>query len=94
MGRIFFFLLLALAVYVGYRWWRAQRQAATQRAMDQTGAVERMVRCEVCGLNLPQSEALREEGSQAGSKVAGRTEARGAVDRWYCGEAHRRQRRS
>lgn len=94
MGRIFFFLLLALAVYVGYRWWLAQRQAAARRAMDDAGTVERMVRCEVCGLNLPQSEALREEGSQAGSKVAGRTVAGAAVDRWYCGEAHRRQRRS
>jgi hypothetical protein len=84
MGRILFFFLLALAVYVGYRWWLGQRKAAARRAMDQTGAVERMVRCEVCGLNLPQSEALREEDA----------EATGAVVRWYCGEAHRRQRRS
>lgn len=84
MGRIVFFLLLALAVYVGYRWWRAQRQAAARRAVDPTDAVERMVRCEVCGLNLPQSEALREDDAAAA----------GAVVRWYCGEAHRRQRRS
>jgi len=94
MGRILFFLLLALAVYVGYRWWLAQRQAAARRAMDDAGTVEHMVRCEVCGLNLPQSEALCEEDAQAGGKEAGGKEAGGAALRWYCGEAHRRRHRS
>jgi hypothetical protein len=38
-----------------------------------------MVRCESCGLNLPQSEAL--PGTDA------------AAGRWYCCEAHRREAR-
>jgi hypothetical protein len=84
MGRILFFAVLALAVYLGYRWWLAQRKAAARRAQEQTGAVECMVRCEVCGLNLPQSEALPGDSRPA----------EGAAPRWYCGEAHRQQHRS
>lgn len=74
MGRILFFLLLALAVYVGWRLLRAQQ--APDREAPRSNAAETMVRCEVCGLNLPQSEALPAPGSQA---------------RWYCCEEHRRQ---
>ena len=82
MGRILFFLLIALVVYVGYRWWLAQRQAAARRAMQSVQAGEAMVRCEVCGLNLPQSDAL--PGPQTGD----------GSQRWYCSEPHRTQARS
>jgi uncharacterized protein len=59
MGRILFFVLLGIAAYVVYRWWRAsQRIGQARGAARQTGASEAMVRCDVCGLNLPQSEAL------------------------------------
>lgn len=81
MGRIFFFLLLALAIYVGWRWWRAQQAAEARRPMrnsrDDERGVESMVRCDVCGLNLPQSEALAAPGADP--------------RRWYCCEAHRQQ---
>jgi uncharacterized protein len=79
MGRIVFFVLLALAVYVGWRLWRARQSADAGRAggPQRERAAEAMVRCEVCGLNLPQSDALAAPG----------TEPR----RWYCCEAHRRQ---
>jgi hypothetical protein len=61
MGRILFFVLLGIVAYVFYRWWRVSQRIGEQR--DRTpgaadGRAERMVRCEVCGLNLPQSEAL------------------------------------
>ena len=63
MGRILFFLLLALAVYIGYRWWLAQRNRPGGGPPSQ-GSVETMVRCEVCGLNLPQSDALPGPGAR------------------------------
>ena len=77
MGRILFFLLLALAVYVGWRYWRLQRSIArrpTER--EPADAPEPMVRCDVCGLNLPLSEAIPAPDAQP--------------TRWYCCETHRR----
>jgi uncharacterized protein len=57
MGRILFFLLLALAVYLGYRFWRGR--TGLPPAAKTTGSLsEQMVRCESCGLNLPRSDAL------------------------------------
>jgi uncharacterized protein len=62
MGRLFFWLLLALAAYVGYRWWRVKQHAAVERDAPVQPQVESMVRCAVCGLNLPQSEAMQARG--------------------------------
>jgi len=59
MGRILFWLLLAAAAYLGYRWWRIKQQQVVSRDATDRPLVETMVRCEVCGLALPQSEALR-----------------------------------
>lgn len=61
MGRILFWLLLALVAYLGYRWWRVKR-ASLQRSASEPAQVEAMVRCAACGLNLPQSEALATDG--------------------------------
>jgi uncharacterized protein len=61
MGRILFFLLLGIALYVGYRLWRSGlRREATRTPPADAG--EPMVRCDHCGLNLPRSEALAEAG--------------------------------
>lgn len=57
MGRILFWLLIAAVAYLGYRWWRIKEQAIG-RGARQRPQVEAMVRCDVCGLNLPQSEAV------------------------------------
>lgn len=77
MGRILFFLLLALAAYVGWRWWQSRSSAPAAPPGSADAATENMVRCESCGLNLPQSEALPGAPTAAG--------------RWYCCEAHRRE---
>jgi len=78
MGRIFFFFLLALAVYVGWRWWRAQRiRGPARRGGERQRIAESMVRCEVCGLNLPQSDALPGPGQDP--------------TRWFCCDDHRRR---
>ncbi len=76
MGRILFWLLFALAAYMGYRWWRIRQHAEAVRDSSGRVKVESMVRCEVCGLNLPQSDAVAagghwycgEEHRRAGSK--------------------------
>lgn len=75
MGRILFFLLLALAVYVGWRWLRLQRSRPPASA-GARAAGEAMVSCGVCGLNVPQSEALPAPAGDG---------------RWFCCEEHRRQ---
>lgn len=79
MSRLLFFLLLGVAIYVGYTWWLRQQRDARRRAMEQMRAGETMVRCEVCGVNLPQSDALSGPQSSDGTS------------RWYCCEAHRAQ---
>jgi len=62
MGRIAFFLLLGIGLYVAYRVWRGgQRRNPGPRSAEPTAAGEAMVRCEHCGLNLPRSEALADD---------------------------------
>lgn len=81
MGRILFFVLLALAIYIAWRYLRIQRSDQArppgQSQRSRGGTPEAMVRCDACGLNLPQSEALPAPDSQP--------------PRWYCCDEHRRQ---
>jgi uncharacterized protein len=59
MGRILFFVLLGIAAYVAYRWWRVSQRIGERRTDTAARSrSEAMVRCDVCGLNVPQSEAL------------------------------------
>jgi len=58
MGRILFFLLLAVAIYVA---WRAmQRRGSDRDASGREGkrTPQAMVSCSTCGLHLPREEAL------------------------------------
>jgi uncharacterized protein len=58
MGRLIFFLLLALVVYLAIRYLlRSKRPPEAARS-----AGEPMVHCEHCGLYLPRAEALQAEG--------------------------------
>lgn len=58
MGRILFFVLLAVVAYVGWRW--MQRAARPDPTARNNGAAlpQVMVSCAVCGLHLPRQEAL------------------------------------
>ena len=91
MGRILFFLLLALAIYIGWRMWRMQQSRSRGDAppRDRGAVAEHMVRCDVCGLNLPQSEALPAPAAPEASDAP--AAADGTPVRWYCCETHRRQ---
>jgi hypothetical protein len=93
MGRILFFLLLALAIYIGWRMWRMQqsRPRGGAQSSDRGAVAERMVRCDVCGLNLPQSEALPAPGASEASDASDPAARSDTPVRWYCCEAHRRQ---
>ena len=57
MGRILFFLLLAIAVYL--LWRSLQRRGTDARAAGlEQRAPQAMVSCATCGLHLPRQEAL------------------------------------
>ncbi|MFN7571334.1 MAG: PP0621 family protein [Betaproteobacteria bacterium] len=59
MGRILFWVVLALAAYALWRGWqRAQRRARMTTERRAAVAGESMVACRVCGLNVPRSEAV------------------------------------
>ncbi len=59
MGRVLFFVLLGVGLYVAFRIWRGgQQRDAARRPPQAPVAGEVMVRCERCGLNVPKSEAL------------------------------------
>jgi uncharacterized protein len=61
MGRILFFVVLGVGLYVAFRIWRgSQRRGATTGWPKKSTAGEAMVRCDHCGLNVPRSEALAE----------------------------------
>lgn len=74
MGRVLFFVLLGVGLYVAFRIWRSgQRSRAAASAREEARPVgEPIVRCAHCGLNVPQSEALGDAG------------------RWFCSDEHRR----
>jgi uncharacterized protein len=60
MGRILFWLLAGLAAYLGYKWLVTKQRPSVGRAKAEAQEIEAMVSCSVCGLNLPQSEALQQ----------------------------------
>ncbi|MCS6944510.1 MAG: PP0621 family protein [Sutterellaceae bacterium] len=60
MGRILFWVLLGLAIYLLWRWFVAQSRRPHRAAGPKAG--EPMVACEVCRLNVPRSEAVQARG--------------------------------
>ena len=63
MGRVLFFVLLGIAVYVAFRFLRvAQRRTDGAAGGDSAGASEPMISCAHCGLNVPRSEAVAADG--------------------------------
>ena len=57
MGKLLLLLILALVVYLAVR--SAYRRSKPGRS---EAAVEDMVACERCGVNLPRSEAIESRG--------------------------------
>lgn len=58
MGRIFFWIALGIVVYVAFRWWQRSQQRVKQRQRP-AAISETMVRCDHCGINVPESEAVQ-----------------------------------
>jgi uncharacterized protein len=56
MGRILFFVLLALAIYIGWRLFKASQLPRNER--DTSVPRLPMVSCAKCGLHIPRNEAL------------------------------------
>lgn len=61
MGRIFFFLLLALAAYVVWRWMKLQQRDTRKSGPAAPRQAQAMVSCATCGLHLPRQEALTKD---------------------------------
>jgi uncharacterized protein len=58
MGRIFFFLLLAIVAYVAWHWMRRAARGEPVARDESTPLPQAMVSCAACGLHLPRQEAL------------------------------------
>lgn len=70
MGRILFWVLVGFVVYAAWRWWNIKQRLGDQRSTDGGAggaapgqpSAEAMVPCDVCGLNVPRSEAYAGNG--------------------------------
>jgi uncharacterized protein len=58
MGRILFFVLLAVAAYVAWQWLRRSSMRDTARDSQRPAVPQAMVSCAHCGLHLPRQDAL------------------------------------
>lgn len=58
MGRILFFVLLAVAAYAAWVWVRRSAPPRIDRRTPGNDAPQAMVGCAHCGLHLPRHEAL------------------------------------
>ena len=61
MGRLLFWILLAAVAYAVLKGW-SRVGGGPPGGRKPNRPSEAMVRCDVCGLNLPQSEALGHDG--------------------------------
>ena len=60
MSKLLLFILLAVAAYLLLRKRRAAKRPAVARPA--VPSPEAMVKCAVCGLNIPASESLQADG--------------------------------
>jgi len=58
MGRILFFVLLAVVAYVGWQWMQRAGRRGTVARDEAKPLPQAMVSCAACGLHLPRQEAL------------------------------------
>jgi uncharacterized protein len=57
MGKLLFFLLLAVAIY----WW-LRRSQSDRNEQSRDPKIEAIVKCAYCGLHVPQSESVFDRG--------------------------------
>jgi len=62
LGKILFWILLGLGIYLLYRASKRRNQRHAEDRRASAPEVEDMVRCEVCQVNLPRSEAILTHG--------------------------------
>jgi uncharacterized protein len=63
MARILFWILLGLVAYAAVRWLQRQSQRVTRRPPPRAIS-EDIVRCEHCGINVPESESVTGRGGR------------------------------
>ncbi|MSQ60657.1 MAG: preprotein translocase subunit YajC [Betaproteobacteria bacterium] len=61
MAKILFIVVLLLVAYLFFKSWRKDGGGG-HRQPEESKLPEDMVRCEVCGVNLPRSEAFITQG--------------------------------
>lgn len=79
MGRVVFWLLLGVAVWIGWRLWKDKQRLQAQRSADEDQRAvqgEVLVECRQCGVRLPRSAAVRD------------------ADTWFCSLQHRDEHRA
>jgi uncharacterized protein len=62
MGRLLFWIILGAIVYALLKGWARGGRGAASAARRRASAPETMVRCESCGLNVPESDAFTRDG--------------------------------
>jgi uncharacterized protein len=62
MARILFFVLLALAVYVAWKWMQRASVTRVSQPKPREMSAQAMVSCAHCGMHVPQSDALALDG--------------------------------
>jgi uncharacterized protein len=74
MGRVLFWILLGVAVWVGWRLWKDKQRLQVRRDADEAHRAvegEVLVECRQCGVRVPRSAAVRD------------------ADTWFCSAQHR-----
>lgn len=62
MGRLLFFVLLAVVAWAAWRLWQGPRRVDAARQERPPAADEVLVECQMCGVRLPKTEALSQHG--------------------------------
>lgn len=62
MAKILFIVVLLLVAYLFFKSWRKDSGLENRKQAPESKLPEDMVRCGVCGVNLPRSEAFTSKG--------------------------------
>lgn len=80
MGKVLFGLLIAAIIWLLFFFKRKQKIGAKKSAeINRTAAVESIVQCKICGVNIPESEAIRVLVNDANAATAAN-----ATPQWRC----------